>query len=100
MSQIILENDVARLLDDGTFYVVEDKTQLNRQVVEQKHTETLKSLWVDWAFTENGKRVAVRYYFPKTDFEVVLAKNVFRTLSRAREKEIVKLKDLHLGGLV
>lgn len=98
MAVILEENEVVKLMDDGAFYVLEDKTQVHRPIVEQGHTETWKNLYVDWAFTDSGQRVAVRYYWPKSEFELVLAKHAFHTLTKARRKELARLRELYLEG--
>jgi hypothetical protein len=94
---ILEENEFARLIDDGQFYILEDKTQLHRQIVLQKSTETWKNIWLDLAETDSGTLVAVRYYFPKNQFELAVARNAFNTLTSARSKELKRLKELYGG---
>jgi hypothetical protein len=91
---VVEENEVARLVDDGTFYIVEDKTMLNKPIHLQSNTETWKTMFVDWTRTEEGKFAAIRFYLPKTQFDFEVARNVFDSITKARRKELEKLKEL------
>jgi hypothetical protein len=94
VASVLLENEVARLLDDGAFYILEDKTQMHKPIVLQANTETWKCMYVDFALDENGRYVAVRYYWPKSDFELAVAQNAFVSLTNVRRRELARLKEL------
>lgn len=94
MTTVLLENEVARLIDDGVFYILEDKTQMHKPIVLRSNTETWKSMYIDFAQDDEGRYVAVRYYWPKSEFELAVAKNAFTSLTNARRKEIARLKEL------
>jgi hypothetical protein len=72
---------------------------MHRPIFEQTGIETWKSMYIDWAVTESGDRVAVRYYWPKSDFEYAVVRNAFDTLTNARRKELARLKELYSGYL-
>ena len=98
MVEVLAENEVARLVDDGYYYILEDKTQLRRPVVVQRRTETYKTFYVDFGTTESGRWVAIRYYFPKDQFELEIIMRAFETLTRGRRAEIEKLRELYAYG--
>jgi hypothetical protein len=85
---VLEENEVVRLIDDGSFYILEDKTQLHRSIVMQECTKTWKNIWLDLAKTEKGAYVAVRYYWPKSQFDLEVVMDAFNTLTKARKKEL------------
>jgi len=97
--EVLDENEVARLIDDGFFYILEDKTQLHRRVAGRGQTETWKTLYVDLGLTEDGKWVTIRFYFPKNEFELLVARNAFNTLTQYRRKEVERLRELYEGIL-
>jgi len=98
---VVEDLEYVRLLDDGYYWIVEDKVLLSRyEVVETRGTETLVRMLFDFvAIRPDGEPRIARAYYPKHQ---VPLQTVRRTLYQWEEKwrklagEAEALK--HYGG--
>lgn len=84
------ENDFCKLCETDFDFVVEDKTIGHHPFSHTGETETALCIRIDFV-TVDGKPMPQKYYLPKPDILLQQAEDVFRRITKMREKQEKKL---------
>jgi len=91
-TQLIEEDEFARLYDDGYYWIIEDKTLGDKEVVHTGETKTLVTIKMDFVLV-NDRLAAARVYYPKDQFTIDDAKKTFIKVNTERKKEFMKYRE-------